>query len=290
MVNTATADITETPVPQTHLHEVPYEPQRFPVQGVNVSAMSFDNAVEMLCKAPSQGRKLRVHFAAVHTFVEASKSAAMRDCLASAEVIAPDGVPLVWYGRRKGMDMQRVCGPDTMLAVLDRARDHGGRHFFYGGAPGVAEQLVSQMTQRYPGLHVAGVYCPPFRALDDTETDAIVEMIDASGADYVWVGLGSPKQDLWMQAMQPRLNASVLLGVGAAFDFHAGLRKRAPLWMQRAGLEWTHRLFSEPRRLAGRYVTQATWFARLLISDGFKKAPARGASAQQSAQGSEVAS
>jgi N-acetylglucosaminyldiphosphoundecaprenol N-acetyl-beta-D-mannosaminyltransferase len=258
-------------IPQLHLVEPPFEPRRFAVQGIDVCAMTFDEAVEMLCKAPSQGRKLRVHFAAVHTLVEASKSAAMRDCLATAQVVTPDGTPLVWYGRLKGLQMQRVCGPDTMPAVLDQSRWHGSSHFFYGGAPGVAEQLVERMAHRYPGLNVAGVYCPPFRALTDTEEDAIVEMIDASGADYVWVGLGSPKQDLWMQQMQPRLQASVLLGVGAAFDFHAGLRKRAPRWMQRCGLEWTHRLVSEPRRLASRYVTQAAWFARLLLRDGFKK-------------------
>src|SRR5215213_6405655 len=233
--------------------------------------MSFDEAVAMLCNAPSQARKLRVHFAAVHTLVEASRSGEMHGCLASAEVVAPDGVPLVWYGRLKGKQAQRVCGPDTMLAVLDRARLDGSRHFFYGGAPGVAEQLAREMQRRFVGLQIAGVYCPPFRALRADETDAIVKLIDASGADYVWVGLGSPKQDLWMQHMQPRLRASVLLGVGAAFDFHAGVKRRAPRWMQRTGLEWTHRLISEPRRLAGRYLTQAAWLARLLITDGFKR-------------------
>jgi len=180
-------------------------------------------------------------------------------------------MPLVWYGRLKGMQPERVCGPDTMLAVLDRARLDGARHFFYGGAPGVAEQLAREMQHRFVGLQLAGVYCPPFRALTDAETADIVETIDASGADFVWVGLGSPKQDLWMQHMQPRLRASVLLGVGAAFDFHAGLKARAPRWMQRTGLEWTHRLLSEPRRLAGRYMTQAAWFARLLITDGVNR-------------------
>jgi N-acetylglucosaminyldiphosphoundecaprenol N-acetyl-beta-D-mannosaminyltransferase len=264
-----TAEIDNTP--KLHLVDPPFEPQRFEVQGVAVSAMSFDEAVEMLCKAPLQGRKLRVHFAAVHTMVEAAKSEAMHHCLATAEVIAPDGVPLVWYGRRKGFAMQRVCGPDTMPAVLERSRWEGTKHFFYGGAPGVAEQLVENMTQRYPGLQVAGIYCPPFRALTERETGDVVEMIDASGADFVWVGLGSPKQDLWMQEMQPRLQASVLLGVGAAFDFHAGLKARAPRWMQRTGLEWTHRLISEPRRLAGRYLTQATWLMRLVITDGLRR-------------------
>jgi N-acetylglucosaminyldiphosphoundecaprenol N-acetyl-beta-D-mannosaminyltransferase len=285
LITAATDELT----PQLHLVEPPFERQRFSVQGVNVSAMSFDEAIDMLCKAPLQGRKLRVHFAAVHTMVEASKSAAMQDCLATAEVIAPDGVPLVWYGRLKGMTLQRVCGPDTMPAVLDRSRWDGTKHFFYGGAPGVAEQLAGQMTQRYPGLAVAGIYCPPFRALTEDENDAVVEMIDASGADFVWVGLGSPKQDLWMQQMQPRLQASVLLGVGAAFDFHAGLKTRAPRWMQRTGLEWTHRLVSEPRRLAGRYMTQATWFARLLLTDGIKRGPGTRVSQAQGRKG-EVAS
>jgi N-acetylglucosaminyldiphosphoundecaprenol N-acetyl-beta-D-mannosaminyltransferase len=268
LIDTATDQAT---APQLQLLEPPFEPQRFAVQGVNVSAMSFEDAVEMVCKAPLQGRKLRVHFAAVHTLVEASKSAAMHECLATAEVVTPDGVPLVWYGKLKGVRMERVCGPDTMPAVLDRSRWDGTRHFFYGGAPGVAEELAVKMSAQFPGLNVAGIYCPPFRTLTDDENDAVVEMIDASGADFVWVGLGSPKQDLWMQQMQPRLQASVLLGVGAAFDFHAGLKQRAPRWMQRTGLEWTHRLVSEPRRLAGRYLTQATWFARLLITDAIKR-------------------
>ena len=273
LVNTAT-DESLSNIHQLRVIDAPFEPQRFCVQGINVSAMSFDEAVEMLCKAPSQGRKLRVHFAAVHTMVEASKSPAMHDCLATAEVVTPDGTPLAWYGRLKGKQAQRVCGPDTMPAVLDRARLCGGRHFFYGGGPGVAEQLAHEMQRRFVGLQIAGVYCPPFRALRDYENDAVVEMIDASNADYVWVGLGSPKQDLWMQQMQPRLKASVLLGVGAAFDFHAGRKRRAPRWMQRHGLEWMHRLISEPQRLAGRYVTQAAWLARLLITDGFKRHPA----------------
>jgi N-acetylglucosaminyldiphosphoundecaprenol N-acetyl-beta-D-mannosaminyltransferase len=270
LVNTATDESLEN-IHQLRVVEAPFEPQRFNVQGIGISAMSFDDAVEMLCKAPSQGRKLRVHFAAVHTMVEASRSAEMHNCLATAEVIAPDGAPLAWYGRLKGMQAQRVCGPDTMPAVLDRGRLLGARHFFYGGAPGVAEQLAREMQHRFVGLQIAGVYCPPFRALTDCEVDAVVEMIDASEADFVWVGLGSPKQDLWMQQMQPRLQASVLLGVGAAFDFHAGRKRRAPRWMQRYGLEWMHRLTSEPRRLAGRYVTQATWLARLLITDGLRR-------------------
>jgi N-acetylglucosaminyldiphosphoundecaprenol N-acetyl-beta-D-mannosaminyltransferase len=275
LVTTAT-DKTPPDHPQLHLVPPPFEPARFPVQGIDVCAMTFEQAVDMLCQAPATGRKLRVHFAAVHTLVEASKDPAMRDCLASAEVVTPDGTPLVWYGRLKGLRLQRVCGPDTMPAVLDRSRWHGTSHFFYGGAPGVAERLAAQMSKQFPGLNVAGIYCPPFRDLTEAEYDAIAAMIDASEADYVWVGLGSPKQDLWMQKMQPRLQAGVLLGVGAAFDFHAGLRKRAPRWMQRYGLEWTHRLVSEPRRLASRYVTQATWFARLLLKDGFRKAQEHG--------------
>ncbi|MPZ48780.1 MAG: WecB/TagA/CpsF family glycosyltransferase [Dehalococcoidia bacterium] len=233
--------------------------------------MRFEDAVQLLIDAPRQARRLRVHFAAVHTLVEASKDAELRDALAGADVVAPDGMPLVWLGRLKGKRPQRVCGPDTMPAVLDRSRDYGYRHFFYGGTPELASELVESLTLRFPGLEVAGVYSPPFRPLTFDEVDDVARMINDADPDYVWVGLGSPKQDYWLAAFRPLLHAPVLLAVGAAFDFQAGRVKRAPRWAQRLGLEWAFRLAAEPRRLAGRYTLMSLRFLQLLLADAARR-------------------
>jgi N-acetylglucosaminyldiphosphoundecaprenol N-acetyl-beta-D-mannosaminyltransferase len=208
-----------------------------------------------------------VHVAAVHTFVEAGRDPELREALAGAELVMPDGMPLVLLGRLKGRKAQRICGPDMMPAVLDRSREQGYRHFFYGGTPELAQDLAAAMTERYPGLEVAGVYAPPFRSLSFAEVDEVARMINEADPDYVWVGLGSPKQDFWLAAFRPLLHAPVLLAVGAAFDFHAGRIKRAPRWAQRWGLEWTFRLAAEPRRLAGRYAVAGVRFLQLLVGE-----------------------
>jgi N-acetylglucosaminyldiphosphoundecaprenol N-acetyl-beta-D-mannosaminyltransferase len=241
--------------------------QRFYLCGLPIAATSFEGAVEYLLDAPLSSVRLRVHFAAAHTIVEATRDPQLYESLREADLIFPDGMPLVWAGRLKGRRTQRVCGPDTMLALLDRSRERGYRHFFYGGTPRVASELAEAMTARFPGLQVAGVYSPPFRPLSWREVEDTVALINDSGAHYVWVGLGSPKQDEWLAAFRPLLHAPVILAVGAAFDFHAGRLRRAPRWAQRLGLEWAFRLASEPRRLAGRYVFTGLRFARLLIVD-----------------------
>jgi len=240
------------------------------VLGVGVNAMRFDDALQTLLDAPRQQRRLRVHFAAVHTFVEASKDPELRETLSEADIVAPDGMPVVWLGRLKGKHAERVCGPDTMLALLDRSRENGARHFFYGGTPELLDELVTALRQRFPGLQVAGTYAPPFRPLEWSEIDDTAQMINDVAPDYVWVGLGSPKQDHWLASFRPLLRAPVLLAVGAAFDFHAGRQKRAPRWAQRSGLEWIFRLLAEPRRLAWRYSAMSLRFLQLLVADGMK--------------------
>jgi N-acetylglucosaminyldiphosphoundecaprenol N-acetyl-beta-D-mannosaminyltransferase len=176
-------------------------------------------------------------------------------------------MPLVWVGRATGHDVERVCGPDLMPALIDRARATGARHFFYGGAPGVAERLAEKLGERYPGMIMAGTYSPPFRALTPEEDAAEVALINAAQPDFVWVGLGAPKQDLWVARQRPHLTAAALLAVGAAFDFHSGGLRRAPAWMQQRGLEWLYRLYAEPRRLARRYLVTNTRFVVLLIRE-----------------------
>lgn len=238
----------------------------YSVAGVNVSATRFEEGIRMLLDAPVQRRQMRVHFAAMHTFVEASRDEELRELLNDAELIAPDGMPMVWLGRRQGKKVERFCGPDVMPAVLDRSRRMGFSHFFYGGTPDSVEELVASLQEQFPGLNIAGVYSPPFRPLTLEETEAAVKQINDSDADFVWVGLGSPKQDRWLASFRPLLKASVILAVGAAFDFQNGKIKRAPRWAQRSGVEWLFRLAAEPRRLFWRYAVGGLHFGQLMIA------------------------
>jgi N-acetylglucosaminyldiphosphoundecaprenol N-acetyl-beta-D-mannosaminyltransferase len=240
-------------------------PPRYRVIETRIAAFDLDDAVRLFLAAPASGDHLRAHFCTTHTLVEASGNATLRDALNHEDAVAsPDGVPLVWVGRAMGKQVSRVCGPDLMPLLIDRSREQGARHFFYGGAPGVADALAARLGERFPGMIVAGTHSPPFRALSAEEDAAEIEMINAGRPDYVWVGLGSPKQDLWIADHRSSLEASVLFAVGAAFDFHSGGLRRAPLWMQRTGTEWLYRLIAEPRRLLRRYTVVNTKFVLLL--------------------------
>ncbi|HEV2998545.1 MAG TPA: WecB/TagA/CpsF family glycosyltransferase, partial [Solirubrobacteraceae bacterium] len=172
-----------------------------------------------------------------------------------ATLAVPDGQPLVWALRSLGhAHATRVYGPDLMLAFCARAALEGTPIYLYGGRDeGALELLEGRLRERFPGLHIAGGYSPPFRELSAEEEERVIAEIEASGAAVVWVGIGQPKQERWMHRMRPRLSTPLLVGVGAAFDFHAGLVPQAPGWMQRAGLEWSYRLAREPRRLWRRY-------------------------------------
>lgn len=238
------------------------------ILGVDVAAVAYEPTIARLLDAITRRQKLRVHFCTVHTVIEATRDERLRTRLNAAEVVAPDGMPLVWVARLRGRMSERVCGPDVMPALLDRGRAIGARHFFYGGAPGIADRLAARMRARYPGVEIVGTYSPPFRPLTDEEDDDVVRMLEASGADCIWVGLGSPRQEHWLAEHRDRLSAPLLLAVGAAFDFHAGSKRRAPRLMQRTGTEWLFRLASEPRRLIGRYVRTNTLFVWLLAQDG----------------------
>jgi N-acetylglucosaminyldiphosphoundecaprenol N-acetyl-beta-D-mannosaminyltransferase len=176
-------------------------------------------------------------------------------------------MPLVWLSRRQSRTpVERVYGPDLMLALCAKSIEQGYRHYFYGGAPGVPETLGQTLQTRFPGLQVAGDCSPPFRSLTSAEEIQIINHINQTQADIVWVGLGTPKQDLWMAAHRPRLTAPVLIGVGAAFDFHTGRIPQAPRWMQQNGLEWLFRLYQEPRRLWYRYLIYNPLFVLLILA------------------------
>jgi len=186
----------------------------------------------------------------------------------------PDGFPLVWMGQRKGFALQRrVYGPELMATFCEQTAGKRYRHYFYGGAPGVAEDLASRFSARFPGLRVAGICSPPFRPLSAEEDREQVADIERSRADVVWVGLGAPKQERWMFEHRKRLNVPVLIGVGAAFDFHTGRVPRAPVWMREHGFEWLFRLCVEPGRLWHRYLVHGSQFAVLAALEllGLKK-------------------
>ena len=178
-------------------------------------------------------------------------------------------MPLVWLSRARGFGyVNRVYGPDLMLALCERSLSKGYRHFLYGGAPGVPEKLAENLKRRFPGLDVVGTYSPPFRPLTHEEDERVVRMINEAGPDIVWVGLSTPKQERWMAGHIGRLEAPVLIGVGAAFDFHSGVKRQAPRWMQRSGLEWLFRLLTEPRRLWRRYLIYNSLFVWNLMKEG----------------------
>ncbi len=240
--------------------------ESFEILGVRINAAPFDTVLRRVMIAPETGERLALHFATVHTLVESQQDVRLHDALEQG-LIEPDGMPLVWLGRAGGQPVERVCGPDFMPALIESGIKQGRRHFFYGGAPGVPEALAARLSQHYPGLRVAGTLSPPFRPLTLDEEDAIVAEINAARPDYVWVGLGTPKQDIWLARYRSRLDAAALLAVGAAFDLMAGRRRRAPRWMQRTGTEWIYRLAMEPRRLASRYTRVNARFVRLLVAD-----------------------
>jgi N-acetylglucosaminyldiphosphoundecaprenol N-acetyl-beta-D-mannosaminyltransferase len=228
---------------------------RYNVQGVAVSALTLDQACDLVLGARGRPHAGYICTCTAHGIGEAQRDPAYRRILNRSWLTTPDGMPLVWLGRLRGFHaVTRVYGPDLMLAVCDRGRAAGLRHFFYGGGPGVTEMLREKLTARFPGLQVAGTFTPPFRELSGDEFAQLQTAVSAARADVVWVGLGTPKQDHFMAAHWDRLDAGVLVGVGAAFDFLSGQKKQAPRWMQCSGLEWLFRLGQEPRRLAYRYL------------------------------------
>jgi N-acetylglucosaminyldiphosphoundecaprenol N-acetyl-beta-D-mannosaminyltransferase len=244
---------------------VPESPT-FRVVDVAINAAPFADVLSRVLAAPVTGERLALHFATAHTIVEAHDDPRLRAALAEG-LVQPDGMPLAWLGRRTGLPVERVCGPDFLPALVERGVPEERTHFFLGGAPGVPKALAARLASRFPGMRVVGTMSPPFRSLSAEEDDAIVEQINSAKPDYVWVGLGTPKQDLWIAEHRPRLRAPVLLAVGAAFDVHAGTRRRAPRWMQRSGTEWIYRLLTEPRRLARRYTRVNMRFVRMVLAD-----------------------
>ena len=241
-----------------------------------MSAMNLDIATQAVIEACAARRKGYVCVTGVHGITEAQSDAAFRRILNNAFLNTCDGMPLVWEGRRAcGAWVDRVYGPDLMLRIMEATRDGRFTHYFYGGAPGVADHLSAAMEQRFPGVRIIGTHCPPFRPLDETERSALIAEIVERKPDLFWVGLSTPKQERFMAEYLPLLDTTVMFGVGAAFDFHTGRMKEAPRWMMRCGLQWIHRLYSDPKRLWRRYgiIVPSYLFRIFLQRSGLRKYP-----------------
>lgn len=227
---------------------------RVDVLGVGVSATSVASALDEIQRWVDEDEQHYVCVTGVHGVMESQRDRELMQIHNESGLTIPDGAPILWCGRYAGSsEIERMRGSDFMWDVTARAAERGWRCFFYGGAEGTPELLAERLTARFPGLQVAGTYSPPFRPLTPDEETDVVDMINASGADIVWVGLSTPKQERFMRAAMGRVRAPVLAGVGMAFDVHAGLLPQAPKLIQRSGFEWLYRLVNEPRRLWRRY-------------------------------------
>ena len=240
------------------------------VLGTSIDALDWSEAIDQIRDWAAWGQSRYVCICNVHSVVTARHDPAFAAVLENADLATPDGAPIAWMLRRLGAPrQQRINGPDLMWRYCEQAAVSGESIYLYGGSETTLQALRERLLGAFPGLRIAGHYSPPYRPLTEEEDAAVVERINASGASTVWVSLGCPKQEQWMAAHRGRIHA-VMIGVGAAFDYHAGTLRRAPLWMQQRGLEWLYRLCTEPRRLWRRYVFTNTRFllgaARQLLS------------------------
>lgn len=243
-------------------------PEKFGILKVPVSIVTMPVAVETISRAAHGSSAEIVLVREVPSLMLSTDNPALLKIHRDALLVVPDGMPLVWAGRMMGHGkaIGRVAGADLVDALCAISLETGQSHYFYGGMPGVAAEMARRLSERYPGLKVAGVYSPPMRVVDETfaaegDVRAEIDEIRATGADFIWVGISSPKQEFWMAAAAPRLGHGICLGVGAAFNFHSGAIVRAPRIMRDYGFEWLHRLIREPRRLWHRYLVLAPQFA-----------------------------
>jgi N-acetylglucosaminyldiphosphoundecaprenol N-acetyl-beta-D-mannosaminyltransferase len=228
---------------------------RVNIRGVGATPQDLNTAVATLERWRAERRQEYVCVVSVHGLVMAQRDPTIRHALNHCGMATEDGMPLVWWSRLAGFSQaRRVCGSDLLDAACAHGVPRGFRHYFYGATPKVVERLIDRLQKRHPGVCVTGYRSPPFRPLTPAEDAAEIAAINAAEPDFVWVGLGTPKQEKWMVERLGKIDATALIGVGAAFDFHAGTKPRAPVWMQHAGLEWLFRLLTEPRRFAHRYL------------------------------------
>jgi N-acetylglucosaminyldiphosphoundecaprenol N-acetyl-beta-D-mannosaminyltransferase len=228
---------------------------RVDVLGVDLAAVNMDRAIDLAEAWIETGKSGYICMTGVHGVMEAQSNPDLRLILNQAVINAPDGMPMAWVGWLQGQrQMDRVYGPDFMANLCLRSVQKGYRHYLCGGEPGIAHALKSALEKRFPGLQVVGTFTPPFRDLTQQEEADFLNDVRSAKPDVVWVGLSTPKQELFMAKYVERLRVPLLVGVGAAFDFHTGRIDEAPAWIKRAGLQWLHRLLQDPRRLWKRYL------------------------------------
>ncbi len=238
---------------------------KVPLLDIPVSRIDLAGATDEMSRSIADGGREYACTCPVFTLMQGRARADVRAALSGARWVVPDGVPVVWALRLLGSTgAGRVYGPDLLGRLVRAGVERGWSHFFIGGEEGVAQELATVLVQRHPTLRVAGWHCPPFREWGPEDERAMIARINSADPTVVWVGLGSPKQDLWMARFRPELRAPLLVGVGAAFNFLTGRSVQAPRWMQRSGLEWLHRLAHEPRRLWRRYLFYNPFFVWLI--------------------------
>jgi N-acetylglucosaminyldiphosphoundecaprenol N-acetyl-beta-D-mannosaminyltransferase len=250
--------------------------KRINVLGVGLSILNLETALAAIADAVRARHKGYICVTGVHGVMEAQDDAHFKTILNRAFLCTPDGMPMVWAGKLNGQrEMRRVYGPDLMLDVCAWSETSGAKHFFYGGADGVADLLAQKLKTKFPKLEIVGTFTPPFRALNADEENKLREQVANLQPDIFWVGLSTPKQEKFMAEFLPKLDVTLMIGVGAAFDFHSGRIRQAPRWMQRSGLEWFYRLCSEPSRLARRYFRNNPLFVLKFFGQltGLKKFP-----------------
>ncbi|MEZ5651291.1 MAG: WecB/TagA/CpsF family glycosyltransferase [Burkholderiaceae bacterium] len=241
---------------------------RVDILGVDIDAITWAEALSRIATWVERRDSRSIAVCNVHSVVTAKWDPAFSDALRQADLAVPDGMPLVWFMRGRGVPSQtRINGPDLMIRLCYWAQQHQQSVFLYGTTPETLARLEGRLYRRFPKLRIAGTLAPPFRSLTESEDAGVVELINASGAGIVFVALGCPKQEKWVQEHVGRINA-VMIGVGVAFDYYSGNVRRAPRWMQRSGLEWAFRLVNDPRRLWKRYlVTNSVFVARVIMSN-----------------------
>jgi N-acetylglucosaminyldiphosphoundecaprenol N-acetyl-beta-D-mannosaminyltransferase len=246
---------TKAPAATNGLPVPPAPPDHQTVLDVPLALTDYERTLQWIDDSVAADARAYICVAAVHTVMASQDDPDLRAAVLASDFTVPDGQPLVWAMNLLGHNLpSRVYGPDLFLRACERGARNGSSFFLYGGRESTLAQLAAELPRRHPGLRVAGSHFAPFRDLTPAEADEVASKINASGADVVWVGLGVPLQEKWMASMRERIEVPVLVGVGAAFDFHAGLKRQAPDWMQRLGLEWAFRLSHEPRRLWRRYL------------------------------------
>ena len=249
---------------------------RFSLLDVRLAGVRIERAVETLLGFAADGGRHYVCIFAADSLLKCRDAPELAAVANAADMTLCDGMPLVFVGRTFAkLDMNRCYGPDVMLRTIEAGCARGLRHFFYGGRDeATVQRLEDNLRAKFPSIQIAGHYVPPFRDLTEAERDDVAQCIDASRADIVWVGIGTPRQDYWVSAFRPLLRAPVLVAVGAAFNFHAGTVPQAPRWMMRCGLEWLFRLFAEPRRLWRRYLVGNPRFVLLALRQWITRRPA----------------